>query len=141
MVFSAGGAARPPVEGTPLPPISGTLAVTPPITVSRPVNAVWGAARVSTPRVDSWDDTAYVCRAGDTYQSLSERYYHHPGYAKALRVYNRTHWSASPRISRDGEIVPGETIYLPPAIKLTDQHGNLIQTEAVSRYGTGVPNP
>jgi hypothetical protein len=117
------------------------MAVTPPITISRPAGTVFRPVAITAPKVDSYDELVYACQAGDSYRSISQAYYHTPAYATALQVYNRTHWNASSRMQHDGEIVPGEKIFLPNVAKLINKHGNLVQPEPTAEGNPALRNP
>jgi hypothetical protein len=76
----------------------------------------------------------------DTYQGISKRQYGTEVYAEALRQYNLGLPMTSDGFkARDGQLVPGETIYLPPVRVLEETHG------AAPAPGTpparGVPRP
>jgi hypothetical protein len=101
------------------------VAVTPPLRVNaspyRPVS-------VEVPQVQSYDETAYTCKAEDTYEKISREFYNGtPVYAEALRQYNKNHWLATGAMQQHGYVVAGETIYLPPAAVLERKHGAFIQ--------------
>jgi hypothetical protein len=80
--------------------------------------------------VKSWDETDYVCKAGDTYRSISAHFYLNEAYAEALQLYNRNHPRASDAMRRDGTLVPGETLYIPPSGILEERHSAVIPKPA-----------
>jgi hypothetical protein len=79
--------------------------------------------------VQSWDEVSYTCRPSDTYRGISARFYPSEDYAAALQLYNRNHPRASDTMRRDGTLVPGETLYIPP-ISLLEE-----------RYRAAIPRP
>jgi hypothetical protein len=83
-------------------------------------------AALLPPQVISFDEMAYTCKDKDTYSALSKAYYQTENYAAALQLYNRNHARASDTMRRDGALVPGDTIYLPPARILEERHGAVI---------------
>jgi hypothetical protein len=48
---------------------------------------------------------------GDTYESLSQRFYGTPALAAALQEYNRTYGQTAAQ--REGKLVPGEKVFIP----------------------------
>jgi hypothetical protein len=78
------------------------------------------------PVVDSWDERTYVCRAGDTFASISKLQYNSDAYADALLLYNRNHPRAGDALRRDGTIAPGDRIYVPPSAILEKRHGDAV---------------
>jgi hypothetical protein len=106
--------------------------VTPPILApvpSTPLPGAGGGAGAAPP-VKSWDETDYVCKAGDTYRSISAHFYLNEAYAEALQLYNRNHPRASDAMRRDGTLVPGETLYIPPSGILEERHSAVIPKPA-----------
>jgi hypothetical protein len=85
---------------------------------------------LATPTVISYDESVYVCAPGDTYAGISRKFYSSAAYAAALQLYNRNHWQASKRMKQDGELVPGEQLFVPPIRVLEEKHGNKIPTAA-----------
>jgi hypothetical protein len=63
----------------------------------------------------SYSVTRYVCKAGDTFQSLSKDYYHREDFAAALQAFNRvdSHRCGSPALSSDGKLAAGDVVYVP----------------------------
>jgi hypothetical protein len=78
-------------------------------------------------RAESFAEESRPLRGGETWAQLSEEKYRSPIYADALRQYNKQHWQASARMQHDGELVAGETVYLPDLAKLERAHGSLIR--------------
>jgi hypothetical protein len=89
----------------------------------------------AVPSVDSYDEISRKVTPGDTYRALSREYYQSEGYAEALQLFNRNHPRASPASQRDGSLVPGDTVYIPPVKILEQRHGAVIpgaQTKPVA---------
>jgi hypothetical protein len=114
-----------PVPQTPLGmPITAT---TPPIRLpdslpTRPLSSVPAATPVAlTTQVVSYEEIRHSVRTGDTFASLSTEYYNTDGYAKALLLWNQTHPRASDAMARDGTLVPGDKVFIPPVGQL-EQH-------------------
>lgn len=74
------------------------------------------------PRVDSYDEEWYSCRAGDTLERISKRFFNSEKYAQALRLHN---------LDRDGRdlwrdeqplLQAGDVVKVPPARILERNH-------------------
>jgi hypothetical protein len=113
---SAPKAALAPVDATP-------EVVTPPL---RAIVVPTAPVHTGPTSVESWDEVSYVCKAEDTFKSLSAHYYQTEDYALALQLYNRNHPRASETLRRDGTLTIGETIYIPSGSVLEQRHGSVI---------------
>ena len=82
------------------------------------------AASLAPPRVESWSEQTYVATPGDTYDSISQKIYRSPDYAKALQMWNENHPRARFDAPKNGLIVPGQEIYYPPTTELARRFGN-----------------
>jgi hypothetical protein len=111
---------NPPPLGTP------TTAETPPLIVGLDSTAVPLRPSPARPVVESFDEVAYTCKPEDTYAKISLRYYGTEDYAAALQKFNHHHARASEAVRRDGAILPGETIFIPPANVLERRHADAI---------------
>jgi hypothetical protein len=80
----------------------------------------------ASPVVESFDEVAYVCKPDDTYAKISLRYYGTEEYGAALQKFNHRHARASEAMRRDGAILPGETLFIPPANVLERRHADAI---------------
>jgi hypothetical protein len=136
----------------PLPPIGGpTTATTPPIRLpdplpSQPLAPVesQGATQVVT-----YQEIRHSVVATDSFVSLSKEYYGNDTYASALQMWNQTHPRASDTMARDGKLVPGEKVYIPPTGQLERHYPALIPNMkstvptggAVQTSYTGTPPP
>src|SRR5262249_25631758 len=78
------------------------------------------------PRAESFAEESRTVKGGETWAQLSQEKYKSPIYAEALRRYNQQHFQASPRMQGDGNLVAGETVYLPDQAKLERQYNSLI---------------
>jgi hypothetical protein len=109
------------------PSAAPPIAVTPPIIVSQPTTPTFHSVAAVPPQVESYDERVHICQPGDTFRSISQRYYRSESYTQALQAYNQAHWHASDRMKREGIIVAGEEVAVPGPDRLSSQHGNLIQ--------------
>jgi hypothetical protein len=103
----------------------------PAMTDARPV-------AVAAPAVESYDEISRKVLPGDSYRALSREYYRSEAYAEALQLFNRNHPRASPAAQRDGSLVPGDTVYIPPVKILEQRHGAVISA-APARPAAGAP--
>lgn len=76
--------------------------------------------------VKVFDEVEYVCKPGDTFQSISKRFLLSAKYAKALQRHNQNHARASSRLARTGQLTPGEKIYIPQAYILEERYADAI---------------
>jgi hypothetical protein len=98
------------------------------------------SAGVSTPRkpasnggeVTVYDEQEYVCKANDTFESISKQYLLSDKYAKALQRHNQNHARASLRMTEGGRLMPGEKIYIPQAYILEQRYADAIPRPAAA---------
>jgi nucleoid-associated protein YgaU len=119
------GSAAPPVR--PLPPVGATpMASTPPISVPGP----GGAARPPVsrePQVESFDEEVYRWKPGDTFERISEQFYHTNKYAQALMLFNRTHPLAAQGVLHNPPALQvGQSVFIPPLSILEKRHSAAI---------------
>jgi nucleoid-associated protein YgaU len=93
---------QPPALGAPAPVIGQPIkAPTPP--------------RPAPPKVESYDEQNYRAVAGDTFRSISARFYHSDKYERALVLFNRSHPMGCEGSRQDPpRLQPGEIVHLPP---------------------------
>jgi hypothetical protein len=90
--------------------------------------------------VKVFDEVEHVCRANETFESLSKQYYMgSPSYAKALQRHNQQHPRANDRMAKTGQIVPGEKVFIPQAYILEQGYPDTISKQATSTPPTTVP--
>jgi hypothetical protein len=111
---------NPPPIGTP------ATAETPPLMVGLESTAVPLRPSPANPVVESFDEVTYTCKPEDTYAKISLQYYGTEEYGAALQKFNHRHARASEAVRRDGAIVPGEKIFIPPANVLERRHADAI---------------
>jgi hypothetical protein len=111
-----------------MPPVGAPATTsTPPITVPgsatiqpRPVNPA--------AQVESFDEEAYRCKPGDTFEAISQRYYHTDKYARALLMFNRTHPMAGEGLQHNPPLLQvGQSVYIPPLSILEKRYGGHVQ--------------
>jgi hypothetical protein len=95
-----------------------------------------GQESLST-QVVSYEEVRRAVRAGDNYESLSKEYYNSEGYAKALQLWNQNHPRASDVMARDGSLVPGEKIFIPPAAQLEQHYAQVITSPKIAPRPSG----
>lgn len=78
------------------------------------------------PRVLEYTEQDYTCQSGDTFETISQRYYMSEAYANALRRHNQNHARASDGLVRNGAPIAGEKIFIPPADILEQRYGDAI---------------
>jgi nucleoid-associated protein YgaU len=67
------------------------------------------------PQVESYDEEIYLCRAGDTLETICQRYYQSDGYARALLLFNRNHPRPASGVAKDPpDLREGQPVYIPP---------------------------
>jgi nucleoid-associated protein YgaU len=133
------GVPRPVIDPLPTPPPVGSppAAITPPIDIPTPAPGT--AAPTSPVSVDSFDETAHRCRAGDTFEAISTQYYRSVHFAEALRVYNLYHPQHQKNYQTEGPLPDGQVVYLPPAAILQKRFGTLIRGEKETQPPMGGP--
>jgi hypothetical protein len=92
-------------------------------------------AAAAPPTVESYDELAYTCKAGDSWAKVSDAFYKTDIYAVALERYNR---DLSGGQRRD-TLAAGEKIYIPPVGVLVRRHGAVIPKQDAAPSG-GVPS-
>jgi hypothetical protein len=78
------------------------------------------------PERKRYDVTIYKVMDGDTWEKVSKLHYLDERCAAALRAYNQAHARSSDRLQREGTLLSGETIVVPPLKELMDNHEPLI---------------
>jgi hypothetical protein len=78
------------------------------------------------PQVEKYEETEYVCKDTDTFQSISSEKYLSADYAEALKLWNQHHYQTSGRLHQEGTLKPGDHIFLPPAFMLEKRYGSHI---------------
>ena len=107
-----------------------------------PPIAVAGPAAASFPQVESWDEEAYSCQGGDTFEAISQRYYHTDRYAQALALFNRNHPRAADGLLLDPPLVqPGTQVFIPPARILERDYARAIKPAPAADNPSSVPSP
>jgi hypothetical protein len=103
-------------------------ASTPPIAVPSPGGTSPARATVSTaPQVESYDVETYRCKAGDSFDKISTKYYNTANYAQALLLFNINDPQATDNIRHTPPIMePGQPVYIPPAHILEKRYGTFI---------------
>jgi hypothetical protein len=92
------------------------------------------------PQVVVFTEKEYPCQSGDSFESLSKRFYADTDkYAAALRRHNQNHARASDQMQRSGKITPGETIFVPPADILEQRYPDAIEKAQSSSAPGTVP--
>jgi nucleoid-associated protein YgaU len=121
---SAGGVAPAP----PLRPAAGAPGpAAPPLAVPAPSNRE-PAARLLEPRVISFTEEVHSCKAGDTFEGISEQKYGSRKYARALLLFNRSHPLAGDELMQDPNgLKPKQRVYVPPLDVLESRYPSAIQ--------------
>jgi LysM domain len=122
-----------PAAGTaaPLAPVgAATAATAPPIRLpeslpARPLAPSPAPPPVTT-QVISYEEVRHTLASGETFESLSKEFYNTDSYAKALQMWNQNHPRASDAMARDGSIVAGDKIFIPPAAQLEQHYASVI---------------
>ncbi|MGH7169288.1 MAG: hypothetical protein ACRELG_03305, partial [Gemmataceae bacterium] len=92
------------------------------------------------PSVKVFDEIEHVCKANETFESLSKQYFvGSPNYAKALQRHNQNHSRASKQMQTTGELTPGEKIYIPRAYILEERYADTIPKPASVTSSPTVP--
>jgi hypothetical protein len=109
---------------TNLPPIGATPRIqSPPIPL--PNTSVARALAPTQPQVVTFDEESYRSGPGDTFQSISEKFYHSKVYDQALILFNRDH----PMSAGSGATPqPGQTIFIPPLSILEERYPQALPT-------------
>ncbi len=90
-------------------------------------------------QVTVYDEQEYVCKPGDTFASISQRYLLTDKYAKALQRHNQNHARASVQMANGGTLTPGEKIYIPQAYVLEQRYADAIPNAATPPSSPIVP--
>ncbi|MBV9123445.1 MAG: hypothetical protein JO112_08820 [Planctomycetes bacterium] len=119
-----------------LPPLGA------PPSAGGPPIAVAGPSSASFPQVESWDEETYSCQAGDTFEAISQRYYHTDRYAQALTLFNRSHPRAAEGLLLDPPLVqPGTQVFIPPARILERDYARVIKPASAGDNPSSAPSP
>jgi hypothetical protein len=81
----------------------------------------------------------YEAKPGDTYETISSKSYGTKAYWRALVEYNRQHPQRTGNARTDGQLAPGEVVWIPDIPVLEADHRDLIldlQAPAGSGPGT-----
>jgi nucleoid-associated protein YgaU len=90
-------------------------------------------------QVESYDEDTYVCKATDTFASISQAVYRTELYGQALLLFNRNHPLATENVRRDPPVIQaGQPIYIPPMQILRKYYASAIVETAT---GTSRPSP
>jgi nucleoid-associated protein YgaU len=80
--------------------------------------------------VESFDEELYRAKPGDTFPSISQRFYLSERYAQALLLFNRNHPLAAGSLRQEPPaLLPGQPVYLPPARILEKYYGAAINND------------
>jgi hypothetical protein len=130
-------------SGKPLPPLGAPpTSVAPAIVVPAPGSDARAMTPI-TPKVESFDEEVYNCRAGDNFLQISKQFYQTEACAQALLMYNRNHGQAAEGVRKDPpDLKPGDAVFIPPMRILEQRHPALIPgltpLGAPSGQGAGV---
>jgi nucleoid-associated protein YgaU len=117
----AGSNALPPI-GAPARGDSPAIAVAP-----------GGAYSSAVPQVDSYDEETYICKTSETFETISERFYHTKKYDRALLLFNRNHPRGADSLRQDPpRLLEGEPIFIPPVRILEKQFTSAIPEPAAA---------
>ena len=75
--------------------------------------------------MESFTEEEYVVKAGDTFETISDRFYKSNTWAEALRLYNRND-SLLSDLGRDGTLKPGQHLSIPQWEILRKRYGDAI---------------
>jgi nucleoid-associated protein YgaU len=79
------------------------------------------SASAAFPQVESYDEETYVCTQGDTFETISEKFYHSKDHAQALMQFNHTHpRAAAPLLQNPPALGTGVAVYVPP-VRILDK--------------------
>lgn len=111
----------------PFPPLGTSTAGT---SSPSPIPQAPRDARVvasATPQVESYDEETYLCRANESFENVSLRFYNSKNYAQALMLFNRNHPRAANTLWKDPPVLQeGQQVYIPPVRILEKQYGGNI---------------
>lgn len=127
-----GGIARASEAPEQIAPQPSSSAV-PPSGDSRPSGSnlsLGGASGVFSPGENSGAGTLYQVRSGDTYWSISEKFYGTGRYSQALAEYNRA------RVPTPEQLPPGVQLWIPPREELEGRYPHLLPPSG----GEATPN-
>ncbi len=95
------------------------------------------------PRVESYDEETYICKAGDTFAGISTRYYYTDKYALALLRFNRNHPLAAVGIAQEPPVLQaGQPVYIPPLRILEKQYLSVpADPNPITQVGAPSPAP
>lgn len=78
--------------------------------------------------VKVFDEIEYVCQPGDTFESISKKYYQGaPQFAEALKLHNKNHARASDNMQSTATLRPGEKVFIPQAYILEERYAGVIK--------------
>jgi hypothetical protein len=93
-------------------------------------------------RVESYDQFTPACKAGDTYVTISLKYYHSDKYAKALMLFNRDHPANQNQTFDPETLKPGQTVFVPvDAAVLDRKYGTVIFDQPAPSIGAATGQP
>lgn len=129
-------------SGKPMPPLGApATADSPPIAVPVPSAAV-APVPPSVSAVESYDEETYLCKANDTFKSISMEHYHTDIYDRALLLFNRNHPRANDAIRQEPPVMQaGQPVYIPPLRILEKQYSAAIPNHTPLAPGTATPPP
>jgi hypothetical protein len=71
-------------------------------------------------QVESYDENTHICKANDTFRTISQEWYQTDRYERALLLFNRNHPLASDALRQEPPTLrAGQPIYIPPKRILT----------------------
>jgi hypothetical protein len=92
------------------------------------------------PSVTVYSEQEYVCQSGDTWESLSKRFYLNTDrFAKALQRHNQNHFRASDQMVQTGRLAPGERVFIPQANVLEEKYADAIMKPSPAATPTMMP--
>lgn len=122
-----------PVAADTMPEMGGAVASAQPIGLP-PVGAapVGSTPPVTLPgssvaKVESFDEEIYRWKPADTFANVSQQFYHHPKYEKALLLFNRNHPMAAEGVKADPPVLQAnQVVFIPPAHILEKRYAAVI---------------
>ncbi len=123
-----------PVPAGEIPPVgaNGTR-TSPPIAVPVPPSSSGRTTSNFVPQVESYDEETYRCKAGDTLENVSQRYFATDKYARALLLFNRNHPRPAAGLASDPpQLVDGQPLYIPPPHILDKYYAYAVPGQRIS---------
>jgi hypothetical protein len=110
---------------------------------SSPLPGKPGQPGLVVPRVESYDEETYICKAGDTFPGISTCYYYTDKYALALLRFNRNHPLAAVGIAQEPPVLQaGQPVYIPPLRILEKQYLSVsADPNPITQVGAPSPAP